>query len=243
MDQAIIATLKGKYKSKVLLPPNWTSVHQPMDQAIIATLKGEYKSKVLLPPNWTSVHQPMDQAIIATLKGKYKSKVLLPQNWTSVHQPMDQAIIATLKGKYKSKVLHAMIKNLERYDESRAVGESILAEVRGLNNAYPPNLLDAATIAHEVWKSVGQTTLVNCWLKVDTLPACHVESFETYRRPLELPAVEELSSLLQHVTINSQLSIQDENDHPLPTIGREQLIGEFVALQQLKMIMLDLLVY
>ena len=55
--------------------------------------------------------------------------------------------------------------------------------------------------------------------------------FETYRCPLELPSVEELSSLLQRVTINSQLSIQDENDYPSPTIGREQLIGEFVALQ------------
>ena len=69
-------------------------------------------------------------------------------------------------------------------------------------------------------ESIGQTTLVNCWLKVDILPACHVESFESYRRPLEIPAVEELSSLLQHVTI-SQLPIQDENDHPSPTIGRE----------------------
>ena len=53
--------------------------------------------------------------------------------------------------KYKSKMLHAMAKNLERYDELRAVRESIPAGVRGLNHTYPPNLLDAATIAHEVW--------------------------------------------------------------------------------------------
>ena len=83
-----------------------------------------------------------------------------------------------------------------------------------------------------MWESIGQTTLVNCWLKADIFPACHVESFETYRRPLELPAVEELCSLLQCVTINSQLSMmKDENDHHSPTIGREQLIGKFVALQ------------
>ena len=107
---------------------------------------------------------------------------------------MDQVIIATLKRKYKSKMLHAMVKNLERYDELQAVGESISAGVRGLNHAYPPNRLDAATIAHEVWESLGQTTLVNCWLKADIFPACHVESFETYRRPLELQAVEEVSS-------------------------------------------------
>ena len=93
-------------------------------------------------------------------------------------------------------MLHAMVKNLERYDELQEVGESIPAGVRGLNHAYPPNLLDAETVAHEVWESIGQTTLVNCWLKADILPACHVESFEAYRRPLELPTVEELSSLL-----------------------------------------------
>ena len=114
---------------------------------------------------------------------------------------MDQAIIATLKRKCKPKMLHAIVKNLERYDELQAVGESIPAGVRGLNHAYPPNLVDAATIALEVWKSIGQTTQVNFWLKADILLACHVESFETYHRPLELPAVEELSSLLQHVRL------------------------------------------
>ena len=67
-----------------------------------------------------------------------------------------------------------MVKILERYDELRAVGVSMPAGVRGLNHAYTPNLLDASTIAHEVWESIGQTTLVNCWLKADILPACHV---------------------------------------------------------------------
>ena len=52
-----------------------------------------------------------------------------------------------------------------------------------------------------------------------------------FHRPLDLPGVEELSSLLQHVSINSQLSTQDENNCPPPTIGREQLIGQLIALQ------------
>ena len=80
---------------------------------------------------------------------------------------------------------------------------------------------------------------MNCWLKADIFPACHVESFETYLHPLELPAVEELSSLLQHVTINSQLSIQDGNDQPSPTSGREQLIESLLLFNiKLKMILL-----
>ncbi len=74
-------------------------------------------------------------------------------------------------------------------------------------------------------------TLVNFWLKANILPACQVESFETYRRPLDLPGVEELTSLLQNVTIKCQLSTQDESNSPPPTIEREQLIGQLVALQ------------
>ena len=141
---------------------------------------------------------------------------------------MDQGIIAALKRKYKSKILHAMVKNLERYDELRTVGVSMAAGVRGLNQAYPPNLLDAATLAHEAWESIDQSTLLNCWLKADILPKCHVESFEAYRRPLNPPTVDELSSLLQHATIDSQPSSLDEDDQP--TIGGQHLIGELAAL-------------
>ena len=196
------------------------------DVFLPAIRKRTSRKVILIADNFGS-HDATDTA----LQDQQVEWILLPPNCTSVHQPMDQGIIATLKRKYKSKMLHAMVKNLEKYDELRAVGESISAGVRGLNHAYPPNLLDAATIAHEVWESIDQTTLVNCWLKADILPVCHVENFETYRRPLDLPAVEELSSLLQHVTINSQLSTQDENDHPPPAIGREQLIGKLVALK------------
>ena len=77
-------------------------------------------------------------------------------------------------------MLHAMVKNLERYDELQAGGASIAAGVRGLH-AYPPNLLDDATIAHKVWESIDQSTLLNCWLKADILPTCHAGSLQTYR--------------------------------------------------------------
>ena len=127
----------------------------------------------------------------------------------TVHQSINLCIVAAL-------------------NELRAVGASIAAGVRGLNHAYPPNLLDAATIAHEVWESMNQSILLNCWLKADILPTCHVEVIETYRRPLSLPAVEE------SVCCTSK----DDNDQPPPAIGRGHLIGEFVALQcKLKMIL------
>lgn len=72
--------------------------------------------------------------------------ILLPPNCTSVHQPMYQGIIAALKAGYKSKPLHIMVKNLENYDQLRQFGATLAAGVRGLNYAYPPNLLDAASL-------------------------------------------------------------------------------------------------
>ena len=56
--------------------------------------------------------------------------------------------------------------------------ESLSQRELGLNHAYPPNLLGSATIAREVWESISQTTLVNCWLNADILPACRVESLK-----------------------------------------------------------------
>ena len=196
------------------------------DVFLPAIRKRTSRPVILIADNFGS-HDSTD----AALQDQQVKWVLLPPNCTSVHQPMDQGIIAVLKRKYKSKMLHAMVKNLERYDELRAVGASIAAGVRGMNHAYPPNLLDAATIAHKVWESIDQSTLLNCWLKADILPTCHAESLQTYRRPLTLPAVEELSSLLQLASLSSQASSQDGNDQPPPAIEREHLIGEFIALQ------------
>ena len=82
---------------------------------------------------------------------------------------MDQGVIAALKRNYKSLLLHAMIKNIEKYDELFQLGASI-----GLHYAYPENLLDASTLAHEAWEDLSQVTDVNCWLKSNILPQVHV---------------------------------------------------------------------
>ena len=89
---------------------------------------------------------------------------------------MDQGVIAALKRKYKGLLLHVMIKNIEKYDELRQLGASIAAGVRGLHHAYPANLLDASTLAHEAWEDLSQVTVVNCWLKSNILPQVHIFS-------------------------------------------------------------------
>ncbi len=93
--------------------------------------------------------------------------ILLPPNCTAVHQPMDQGIIAALKAGYKSKFLH-MVRN---YDQLRQLGTTLPAGIRGLNHAYPPNLLDAASLVHQAWDSLTQATLAHCWLNI--LPLLH----------------------------------------------------------------------
>ncbi len=66
-----------------------------------------------------------------------------------------------------------MVKNLENYDELRQLGAAPVAGMRGLDHAYPPNLLDAESLAYEAWDSLTQATVANCWLKANILPLQH----------------------------------------------------------------------
>ena len=56
-----------------------------------------------------------------------------------------------------------MVNNLENYDQLRQLGAALTAGVQGIDHAYPPNLLDAGTLAHQAWDSLTQATLANCW--------------------------------------------------------------------------------
>ena len=125
------------------------------DDVFLPAIRKRTSRPVILIADNFGTHDSTD----TTLQDQQVKWVLLPPNCTSVHQPMNQGIIAALKRKYKSKMLHAMVKNLERYDELQAGGAAIAAGVRGLH-AYPPNLLDDATIAHKVWESIDQSTLL-----------------------------------------------------------------------------------
>ena len=85
--------------------------------------------------------------------------IILPPNCTAVHQPMDQGITAAQKARYKSKLLHIMVRNLENYyyyDQLRQLVAALAAGVQGLDHAYPPNRLDAASLVHQAWDSLSQ---------------------------------------------------------------------------------------
>ena len=45
---------------------------------------------------------------------------------------------------------------------SRQLGASIAAGVRGLHHAYPANLLDASTLAHEAWENL-KSVIFSCY--------------------------------------------------------------------------------
>ena len=130
---------------------------------------------------------------------------------------MDQGIIAALKRRYKGQLLQVMVKNLERYDELRKLGASIAAGVRGLQYAYPANLLDASTMAHEAWKDLTQVTMVNCWLKSNILPQAHVDHLQqfvlAYKHPVRAPVIDELSLLLKKADLEAVCGQSVEVDH------------------------------
>ena len=120
---------------------------------------------------------------------------------------MDQGIIAALKARYKSKLLHIMVRNLENYDQLRQLGATLTAGVRGLNHAYPPNLLDAASLVREAWDSLSQATLANCWLKADILPLLHTtplrQNSGRYHQQCMSSAIQDLCTLLKSTTLQS----------------------------------------
>ncbi len=113
-------------------------------------VKKRTSNKVALIADNFGSHDPDD----TLLQDPQVEWVLLPPNCTSVHQPMDQGIIAALKRRYKRQLLQVMVRNLEKHDELRQLGASMAAGVRGIQHAYPANLLDASTMAHEVWKGL-----------------------------------------------------------------------------------------
>ncbi len=151
--------------------------------------------------------------------------ILLPLNCTSVHQPMDQGIIAALKAKYKSSLLHIMVGNIENYDQLRQLGSTLAAGVRDLNHAYPPNLLDAASLVHQAWESsLSQATLAHCWLKADILPLLHTTHLHHDTGRYHRQCVSsELCTLFKNTTLQSldkaASSIHSQN------IAEQHLIG------------------
>ena len=156
---------------------------------------------VLLAGNFGS-HNTDDPA----LQDPQVKWILLPPNCTAVHQPLDQSIITALKANYKSKLLHIMVKNVENYDQLRQLGAALTAGVRGIDHAYPPNLLDAGTLAHQAWDSLTQATLANCWLKADILPPLHTAQLQNtgrYHQQCTSSAIKDLCTLFKSTTLQS----------------------------------------
>ncbi len=176
-------------------------------------VKKRTSNKVALIADNFGSHDPDD----TLLQDPQVEWVLLPPNCTSVHQPMDQGIIAALKRRYKRQLLQVMVSNLEKYDELRQLGAYMAAGVRGIQHAYPANLLDASTMAHEAWKELTQVTIVDCWLQSKILPQAHVDALKqfvlAYKRPVRAPVIDELNLLLKNVDLQAVCQQPVEADH------------------------------
>ena len=77
----------------------------------------------------------------------------------------------------------------------------------GIDHAYPPNLLDAGTLAHQAWDSLTQATLANCWLKADILPPLHTAQLHQntgrYHQQCTSSAIKDLCTLFKSTTLQS----------------------------------------
>ncbi|KFD64959.1 hypothetical protein M514_22902, partial [Trichuris suis] len=150
-----------EFVSVKFLPPNVTSLIQPMDQRVIASFKRNYRKQLLRHPGRTGkvlllidsapVH-PSVQYLDAV--DEFVTVKFLPPNITSLVQPMDQGVIAGFKRNYRKQFL----RHLLLPDDST---------VETVTNFYKKiSLKDCCHMAAVSWESVKQITLRNPWNKI-----------------------------------------------------------------------------
>eukprot|EP00300_Choanocystis_sp_HF-7_P003298 c12520_g1_i1.p1 GENE.c12520_g1_i1~~c12520_g1_i1.p1 ORF type:complete len:547 (+),score=89.49 c12520_g1_i1:163-1641(+) len=89
----------------------------------------------------------------------------LPPNATAVAQPMDQGILAAIKRQYKTRMAAKLITFVDRWLETRALAEPMIAGCQGLDQAHPPHILDAAKIIDAIWQDLELTTIQRCFAR------------------------------------------------------------------------------
>ncbi|RHY26791.1 hypothetical protein DYB32_007292 [Aphanomyces invadans] len=82
---------------------------------------------------------------------------MLPKNRTAHLQPQDAGIIASFKAKLKQRKLQNALDQIDNVMSGRQT------------NLYDVPLVEAMGWAKEAWRSVTQSTVVNCWNRVGIL--------------------------------------------------------------------------
>ncbi|ETV94310.1 hypothetical protein H310_11960 [Aphanomyces invadans] len=82
---------------------------------------------------------------------------MLPKNTTAHLQPQDAGIIASFKAKLKQRQLQNALDQIDNVMSGRQT------------NLYDVPLVEAMGWAKEAWRSVTQSTVVNCWNRVGIL--------------------------------------------------------------------------
>lgn len=102
-------------------------------------------------------------------KGQVKI-FFLPPNCTAVHQPMDCGIIAAVKVRYRYSLLAKTVEIVPHRDSLRSQFKGLVPGTRGVDEGYPPHVLDVAEEVERIWDLISQQTVVRCWIKSKVLP-------------------------------------------------------------------------
>ena len=86
---------------------------------------------------------------------------MFPPKCTSKHQPMDMGVIAATKLHYRRFLLLRRISDLPHAESLRMKAQVARMPVgtRGLDQGYPPHMLDTARMLKLAWGEVDETTI------------------------------------------------------------------------------------
>jgi hypothetical protein len=164
----------------------------------------------------------------------------LPENLTSLHQPLDQGIIKSFKSHYKISLLKAysdMVEDIEIFKKLRETCAHMRGGRKGLKQAEKPHILDAIYLARQSWDQVSQTTIVNCFLKSNSLPLSAQEIIQTITNHALTPDAQE--EIRTRKEVNSLLNASFKSLVLKAKLAREKANEICTLLDNLHLINLD----
>lgn len=137
----------------------------------------EWFSEVLLPAvrkhSWKNVavlvENTDEEKIAEDSRGQVKL-FRLPPDSRSKRYPMEHGIMEAVKHKYRYTMLERVVELIPVRDAIQACSEKKDVKLRGLDDGYDPNELDAAEILYDIWQGTSTQSIARSWVKSKILP-------------------------------------------------------------------------
>lgn len=142
----------------------------------------EWFSEVLIPAvrkhSWKNVALLVENMAEDKMAEDSRGQVKvfrLPQDARSKRYPMEHGIMETVKHKYRYALLERVVDFLPVRDAIQACSEKKSIKLRGLDDGYDPNELDAAEILFDIWEGTSIQSISRSWVKSKILPDAYNE--------------------------------------------------------------------